>query len=188
VASQEYLAWGEITQKSIHATLKFHSIENLARNSVAVNKFLRLDVLRLYGSVLRVRTHFLANPVVLDEQIGIAIAEVLLKLGFTVASGPAMITEGIYHLLQGWAVTIPLEDPNCLPRAFRGFRAYFLSFSDSPMSLSTLSQPTLVENISIAFEKGVEKAATALLNDLPRSRPVKRSREKNKAIVARYQI
>jgi hypothetical protein len=178
------LIWREITGKSLKATIQLFHIEELARTLPEVSQFLRLDILMSSKNVKHARTEFINDPIRLDDKVGIAIAKILLLFGISLASHKDVITSGVCHLLQGWAVEIPRDEHEPVQQSYRSFLRIFTNtaINDS----RAVSHPNMERDLRDAFEKGVEQAATILLEDSPK-RCNKRVRHNKKRSIKRNQ-
>jgi hypothetical protein len=120
----------------------------------------------------------------LDGEVGFALAKILLLFGISPASHEGMIADWIHRLLQGWAVKIPQDEHESLQQSFAAF--YFVFTDGVYRDPRTISRPTMEKDIRNAFENGVVRAATELLQERS-SRPNKRLRQKNKEFIRRHQ-
>jgi hypothetical protein len=127
-----------------------------------------------------VRQAFLDDPITLDGHVGKAVAKILKLLGISIASDTEAILEGVYTLIQCWAVTVP-ENYENLMRSYDGFLVEF-----------TTSSKTLVADVAVvlaklreAFELGVLRAANALMDDR-RPRGCEHVRRRRKRLFEEY--
>jgi hypothetical protein len=102
-----------------------------------------------------------------------AIGKICLLLGMSFNTDQAVITETVYHLLQGWVISIDINDTEALQQAFSCFMAEFET-SDRSVALThaiSIIRPKMLH----AFEKAVQQAAQQLLKENTR-RPNKKTR------------
>lgn len=154
----------------------------LAQASPAVNAILRLDILNNSRDVKEARTEFINNPVNLDGRVGMAIGNLCLLFRISFHSDQAVITEMIFHILQGWAIKIDISDEEARQQAFSSWIGQ-LEKNDCSIELAraiSIMRPKLRD----AFERGVQQAAQALLKDKP-SRSNKKKRHDQALLFAR---
>lgn len=178
IAKLEYFAWAEIKQEAISTVISRRHLEVLAARSAAVRAVLRLDILEASSSVKAARTQFIENPVHLDGRVGMAIGKLCLLFGVSFHSDQAVITELIFHILQGWAIQIDISDEETQQQAFSSFVGQLENSDCSIVLASAISimRPKLRD----AFERGVQQAVQALLKDrVPRLSQRKRDNRKH---------
>jgi hypothetical protein len=154
--------WGAIEENAILETIELSILEAFANTSASVKHVLRLDIIGTSRDVREARTRFIKDPILLDDRVGKGVAKVMLLFGFSSASQGGMISDCVYHILQGWAVKIPQDDSDSIQQSFR---AFYLEFTDIPIDPQAVSRLAGEHNLRDAFEKGVARAATALLKD-----------------------
>ncbi|TID23000.1 hypothetical protein E6O75_ATG02174 [Venturia nashicola] len=178
-ASMEWFAWGEIGQGAISTVIGRRYLENLAQASPAVGAVLRLDVLEKTTNMLKAREEFKAHPVQLDGRSGMAIGKICLLFGISFHSDQAVITELIFHILQGWAIAIDIEDTEALEQAFGTFIGQLEASDCSVVLASAISimRPKMRE----AFYKAIQQAAQELLKENS-TRPNQRRRAHRRVI------
>ncbi|QDS68821.1 hypothetical protein FKW77_006412 [Venturia effusa] len=181
-AKLEYFAWAEIDQEAISTVIGRRHLETLAAGSASVRSVLRLDILKTSDSVKAARTQFIANPIPLDGKTGMAIGNLCLLFGISFHSDQAVITEMVFHILQGWAIKIDIEDEEARQQAFSCFIGQ-LEKNDCSIGLSSAIS-ILRPKMRDAFERGVQQAAQALLKDKA-SRPDQRKRRNRRALDCR---
>jgi hypothetical protein len=157
----EYLIWGEVLREAIYGVVGIQHLEHLAGSSAAVGRFLRLDALKDSIDVATARQKFFDDTVVLNGQVGYAIAKIILLFGYSPESEEAAITDMIFHLLQGWAVKVPMDDDESLLQAFGGFLVVFTA----AIGGITLAVAILEQKLRRAFDNGVHQAAQAMVKD-----------------------
>jgi hypothetical protein len=169
----EFFAWAEIREEAISTVISRRHLELLAEASPAFKYLLRLDILEGTHSVLAARAVFKANPISLDGRTGMAIGKICLLFGISFNTDQAVITEIVYHLLQGWVISIDISDSESLQQAFSCFVAEF-EISDRSVALANAIE-TMRPKMLHAFEKAVQQAAQQLLKENTR-RPKERTR------------
>ncbi|TLD35820.1 hypothetical protein E2P81_ATG02123 [Venturia nashicola] len=181
-ASMEWFAWAEIGQEAISTVIGRQYLENLAQASPAVGAVLRLNVLEKTTNMLKAREEFKAHPVQLDGRSGMAIGKICLLFGISFHSDQAVITELIFHILQGWAIAIDIEDTEALEQAFSTFIGQLEASDCSVVLASAISimRPKMRE----AFYKAIQQAAQELLKENS-TRPNQRRRAHRRGIYSR---
>lgn len=172
----EWFAWAEIQKEAISTVISRHHLERLSQASPAVKAVLRLDILEKTNNMSDARAEFKLHPVPLDGQSGMAIGKICLLFGISFHSDQAVITEVIFHILQGWAINIDVEDSEAMEQAFSTFIGQ-LEASDCSIILAaaiSIMRPKLRE----AFYKAVQQAAQELLKE--NSKRVDRRRRYNR--------
>lgn len=149
-AAFEYLIWGEIRQPAIVRDWPISDLNDFARQSNDVCRFLRLDTLK--NAILQVylRDSFFREPLALDASVGRALGQLLHFFGITPATDEDVVYELLYGLLQGWLVHIS-HDQSSRDSALYAFRSAF-EVGESLPSYYTAAKLTR------AFEKAVVHA------------------------------
>ncbi|KAF2436724.1 hypothetical protein EJ08DRAFT_654908 [Tothia fuscella] len=174
----EKLVFGEITQDAIHYSFGHYDLEEMATTSASISLFLRLDVIRDKPSIDAVRKEFFQHRVVLDETSATGIANLLRGLNITPLTNEGIISEMLYHLLQGWCIEIHFEDQHTMDRAVGTFCA---AFTDC---VPPASHSAAKEKAHEIFTAAIARAATDLKKELE-SRGNRRTRVRQRGFIER---
>lgn len=184
LGSMEYLAWAEITKQAISEVIPCELLESLTETWPSCKKLLRLDILKNSSTIPIARQKFIDNPVHLDKKTGFAIGKICPFFGFSFQTDQAVITEIVYHLLQGWAVKIDVEDWVSQERACLAFVEQMQTSNKKEDGTIILATAVWGPKLRDAFHRGVQQAAQALLKEKS-NRPNKTKRFNRRAIYDR---
>lgn len=104
----------------------------------------------------------MADPVLLDGRAGQAIAKICLLFGYSFRTDRVVITETVFHLIQGWALQVDVEDWETQEQACHAFIGQMEVSEYRAMVLETAA---LGPKLREAFKRGVQQGVQALLKE-----------------------